>query len=119
MFASSFTVGAVVVNFGALVMQHEDKGGALRELTLNCHWASEADWNNFRQQINWNIEMIPMPWGTTVEVLIKGGPGAGTLVVPGLTPNSYTAWLTECSRTWYNGITGHSTGKSHFILQAN
>lgn len=119
MFASTFTVGTTAIQFGAMVVGHEDKAGPLRELMVNVHFATEADWNNFRQQQNWNLEVVPMPWGNTVEVLIKGGPGSGTLVIPGLTPNTYTAWLTDVSRTWYNNVIGHSTGKARFILQAN
>jgi hypothetical protein len=119
MFRSSFTVGPTTVNFGAIVNNHEDKAGPLRELTVDIHTATEIDWNNFRQFQNWDLEVVPMPWGNTVEVLVKGGPGSGTLVIPGLNPTTYTAWLVETSRTWTNSITGHSVGKARFILNAN
>lgn len=117
-FASSFAIGTATVNFGAVVMGHEDRAGALRELSCSCHFASEADWNTFRTFLNWNLEVVPMPWGTTVEVLVKGGPGSGTLTISALTPPSYTAWMSELTRTWRNVNTGHSTGKAKFILNA-
>jgi hypothetical protein len=119
MFASSYVVGGTTINFGAVVTGHQDKGGAMRELTITCHFLNEGDWNNFRQQVNWDMEVVPMPWGNTVEILVKGGPGSGTLTIPGLTPSSYTAWLESCTRTWLNGRTGQSTGTAHFFLNAS
>lgn len=120
MFRSTFVVGATTVPLGVLINDHNDIAGALRELQCNFHLGSEADWLNFRSLVNWNLEVVPMPWGNTVDVLVKGGPGSGTLTIPGfgVTPFIYTAWLTEASSNWNNSLSGHRTGKAKFIFNS-
>jgi hypothetical protein len=105
-----------MVMFGAQVMDHEDKAGALREMTFGVNVPDENTWNVFRTLICYNLQQIPMPWGNTVEVQVVGGPGSGTLTIPGLTPTSYVAYLTALSRTWTNSISGISVGKATFLF---
>ena len=117
-FRSTYVVGAITVPLGIQVNNHTDKAGALRELQCSITLHTEADWANLRTLINYDIEVIPMPWGNTVEVLVKGGPGSGTLTIPGfgVAPFIYTAWLAEATRDWTNSISGISTGKAKFIF---
>src|SRR5712664_993049 len=94
---ATYTVGTTVATFGALI-EHDDTAGAIRTLSLGVHFNTAADWDTLRSLINWDMQVIPMPWGNTVEVLVKGGPGSGTLVIAGLSLVNFTAYLSEASR---------------------
>lgn len=110
---ANFTVGTISVDFGAMILGHQDLGGPIREFVCGTHFAAEADWELFRSLQNWLSELKPMPWGNTVEVILKGGPGVGTLTILGLAVPVHQAYLIEASRTGVL-LNGHSTGTAKF-----
>jgi hypothetical protein len=87
-------------SFKALIDGHEDKGGPVRQFTCNCYFEGEAAWITLRNGLSFGVEVIPMPWGSTVDVVYKGGAGLGTLVfLGGIYPLSYQAYLIEAVKT--------------------
>lgn len=112
---STFSIGASSVPFGALVQGYTDKAGAVRELSCGVHFGQALDWDTFRGMVNWDFQVIPMPWGFTVEVLIKGGPGIGVLTIPGLSTPSFNAYLVEATITT-TLPNGHKIGNARFII---
>jgi|SRR5688572_3861708 len=117
---ATFVVGVTTASFGAMIEGHEDKGGggsALREIECDVHFSSEVQFNTLRDISNWDVEVIPIPWGNTIEILVRGGAGVGTLTINGLTPPSYTAYLVSVSRhKMLRG--GHSIGRAHWIIES-
>lgn len=111
---ATFVIGATTATFGATIGDHEDKGGAVREFRCGANFATEAEWNNLRSLLNWKVDVVPMPWGTTVDVVVQGGPGAGTLTIPGL--GTFTAYLIEASRQ--RVLRGRSLGRATFLITA-
>lgn len=112
---ATFTIGATVATFGATIADHDDKGGAVREFRCGCSFASEAQWTNLRSLQNWKVDVIPMPWGTAFDVVVSGGPGAGSLVIAGL--GTFTAYLTDATRQRILPG-GRSLGRATFLITA-
>lgn len=113
---STFVIGATTATFRALIADHEDKGGAIREFRCGVDFASETEWNNLRSLQNWKIDVVPIPWGNTAEVVVQGGPGAGTLTIPGFAA-PFTAYLTEATRQRILP-NGRSFGRATFLITA-
>lgn len=113
---ATFVIGVTTCTFGATIAEHEDRGGAVREFRCGTNFASEAEWNNLRSLQNWKVDVVPIPWGNTAEVVVQGGPGAGVLTIAGLTPFS-SAYLTEATRSRVLP-NGRSLGRATFLITA-
>lgn len=112
---ATFVVGITTATFGATIAEHEDTGGAVRQFRCGTHFATELEWTNLRGLLNWKVDVVPIPWGSTAEVVVSGGPGAGTLTIAGL--GAFTAYLTEATRQRIlRG--GRSLGRATFLITA-
>jgi len=112
---ATFVIGATTATFGALIGDHEDKGGAVREIRCGTRFDSEAEWNNLRSLQCWKVDVVPMPWGQTVDIVVQGGLGAGALTIAGL--GTFTAYLTEAIRQRVLP-SGRSLGHATFLISA-
>lgn len=94
--AATFTIGASVANFRALIDQFDDAGDPpFRQMAVRVFLATYADWEMFAS-LRSRVNVRAAPGGTGGAVYDVGnGPGLGALVIGAL--GSGTAYLTGLS----------------------
>jgi hypothetical protein len=102
--ASTFTTVLGVATFGTLINGVSDKQGSVRQLDVNLYFGTIAAFELILPMVSYDVTVTPIPWAPvgslTVEVISKGGPGVGTLVIPGFgSALSYAAYLTSVERS--------------------
>lgn len=114
---SSFTVGATVTTFTAVIRGSNQDSLEPETLTYTAYWATDDEWNDATNLMTQKYHVHQPLGGDAVVIDVARGAGAGTLVITNVGTTS--AILVGLRATEYTpGVTGARVGVMTFIRTA-